>query len=129
MAHFAELNANNEVIRVIIVSNAVITDEFGSEHERLGQEFCYNLFGGNWIKTSYNNKFRKHFAQPGAIYFAEHDAFSKGPKPFPSWKLNTVTMEWDPPKPKPPFPCEWNEEKQKWIALVEVTGKFKELFT
>ena len=131
MAHYAFLDENNIVTEVIIGKD--------EGEDGVNWEVQYGNFRGQTCKrTSYNTRggvhlaggtpYRKNYAGIGYTYDSSRDAFIP-PKPFPSWTLNTETMEWDPPKPKPPFPCEWNEEKQKWIALVEVTGKFKELFT
>jgi len=115
MAHFALLNANNIVIEVIVVKNEVITDSFGTEREDLGKQFCANLFGGNWIQTSYNNNIRKHYAAIGAVYDPEVDAFSDGPQPYPSWKLNKETMKWEAPKKQPTkHHIIWDEENLKW---------------
>ena len=46
MAHFAEISDDGTVLRVIVVSNDVITDEGGSGQEQLGKDFCQNLLGG-----------------------------------------------------------------------------------
>lgn len=79
MAHFAELDENNLVLRVIVVNNEVITVN-GIEDEQLGIDFCNSLFGGKWIRTSYNakeNGFRGKYAGPGMIYDAEFDEFKE----------------------------------------------------
>lgn len=75
MAHFAKLNSDNVVEQVIVVNNEVLLDENGDEQELLGAEFCTELFGGNWIQTSYNNKFRGIFAGVGMKYDADLDEF------------------------------------------------------
>ncbi len=58
MAHFAEIDSNNKVIRVVVVDN--------SQEER-GQEFLANDLGlgGTWVQTSYNANFGGKFAGPG----------------------------------------------------------------
>ena len=48
MAHFAEINSDNEVIRVIVVANDELLDGNGDEQESLGVTFCNTLFGGTW---------------------------------------------------------------------------------
>jgi len=122
MAHFAEINENNEVIRVIRVDNNQIIDkETGKESEILGKQFCQQLFGGNWLQTSYNNNFRKRYAAIGYTYNQEYDAFLM-PKPYPSWVFNEETLNWDPPIPQPTDIISnpeqktpiWNEEKLGW---------------
>ncbi|NDC18779.1 MAG: hypothetical protein EBZ87_00715 [Microbacteriaceae bacterium] len=75
MAHFAELDENNKVIRIVVVKNEILLDENGSEKEELGQKFLEEIFGGRWIQTSYNAKFRGIFAGEGAFYDEVEDKF------------------------------------------------------
>ena len=77
MAHFAELDSNNTVLRVLVVSNDDITDENGQEQEALGITFLQNLFGADtqWVQTSYNNNFRGTYAGIGFTYDEENDVF------------------------------------------------------
>ena len=51
MAHFAEISDDGTVLRVIVVSNDVITDEDGVEQEQR-KDFCQNLLGGTWVNSS-----------------------------------------------------------------------------
>lgn len=67
MAHFARIE-DNVVREVIVVNNDVLLDPQGVEQETIGIEFCKNLFGGEWIQTSYNAKFRGKYAGIGDIY-------------------------------------------------------------
>lgn len=119
MAHFAEIDNNSQVLRVIVVSNEVLIDNTGHENEQLGKEFCTQLLGGNWIQTSYNSTFRKHYAGIGYIYDQTLDAFIP-PKPYPSWLLNTETCNWEAPVPHPTDGGMylWDEESLSWIELV-----------
>jgi len=64
MAHFAKIE-DGIVRQVVVINNEVITDEKGKEQESLGAEFCAELFGGTWIQTSYNAKFRGKYAGVG----------------------------------------------------------------
>lgn len=77
MAHFAELDENNIVMRVIVVSNSDLLNENGEETEQKGIEFCKSLFGQDtkWVQTSYNNNIRKYFAGIGYTYNEELDEF------------------------------------------------------
>ena len=61
MAHFAEIDSNNKVLRVLVVDNA---------QEERGQEFLANDlgFGGTWVQTSYNANFGGKFAGVGDIW-------------------------------------------------------------
>lgn len=80
MAHFAELDNNNIVKRVIVVNNEDILDEQGNESEVVGKEFCLQFGPGPWVQTSYNAKFRGSFAGIGALYDTVQDRFVAPPK-------------------------------------------------
>jgi hypothetical protein len=74
MAHFAKIE--DKIVReVIVVSNEVLLDENGIELETIGAEFCAELFGGQWVQTSYNAKFRSKFAGVGDTYDEIADEF------------------------------------------------------
>jgi hypothetical protein len=68
MAHFAELDSNNIVVRVLVVPD---------EHESRGTEFLSKDlgFGGTWIQTSYTGKIRGKFAAVGNKYDEKNDVF------------------------------------------------------
>ena len=68
MAHFAEIDNTNKVLRVLVVDNA---------QENRGQEFLANDcgLGGTWIQTSYNANFRGKFAGTGDVYDPINDVF------------------------------------------------------
>ena len=118
MAHFAEIDNQNKVLRVIVVNNEVLLDQNGVEQESLGIQFCQQLFSGNWVQTSYNASFRKNLAGIDYTYDPILDAFIP-PKPYPSWLLNTETCKWQAPIPYPNDGKEyiWNEELLAWEAL------------
>lgn len=77
MAHFAKIE-NDIVTQVIVVNNEVLLDEQGVEQEALGAAFCEELFGGTWIQTSYNGKFRGQYAGIGMTYDKVKDEFVNG---------------------------------------------------
>jgi hypothetical protein len=116
MAHFAGVNDEGIVERVVVVSN---------EFEINGQEYLNNLgVGGRWIQTSYNtyggvhanggDSLRYNYAGIGYSYDEIRDAFI-APQPFPSWILDEETCLWNPPVP-PPSPLHvWDESTQQWI--------------
>lgn len=117
MAHFAEIDSNNIVIRVVVVSNDVLLDENNVEQESLGRSFCESLFGGGtWIQTSYNNNFRQIYAHIGGEYDPVLDKF-KPRQPYASWTFNNTSWEWEPPTPIPTTggPYMWDEETLSWI--------------
>lgn len=116
MAHFAELDSNNIVKRVIVVSDRDNTDENGAENESCGITFCQTLFGEStiWKQTSYNNRTRKSFAGKGMVYNESLDMFI-GYQPFGSWTLDS-SGDWNSPIVQPSLTesqvgyYEWNEE-------------------
>ena len=116
MAHFAELDSNNVVLRVVVIGNADTSDANGVEKEHIGAAFCEKLFGGTWKKTSYNGNIRKRYAGVGYTYNAELDAFVT-PKPYASWTLDENTCGWKPPTPAPTTENKthtWNESTLSW---------------
>jgi hypothetical protein len=119
MAHFSQLDENNIVIQVLVVSD---------DQEHRGEEFLsVDLgLGGRWIQTSYNTRggqhlyggtpFRKNFGATGYEYREDLDAFI-GPKPYPSWDiLNEETGLYECPVPYPgDGSYKWDEETLSWI--------------
>jgi hypothetical protein len=125
MAHFAEIDENNIVVRVLVVDNS---------EENNGQFFLADTLGlgGTWIKTSYNTfggvhsnggtPLRKNYAGIGYTYDSSRDAFIP-PKPYASWLLNEDTCLWDAPTPMPVQEgkvFKWIEEDLNWQEIVIV---------
>ena len=98
MAHFAQLDENNVVTQVIVVSNDDTSDSNGVETESIGVAFCQKLLGANtnWKQTSYNNNMRVRYAGIGYSYNAGLDAFVP-PQPYASWTLDSGTADWVSP--------------------------------
>lgn len=114
MAHWAEIDETNTVLRVLVGDN---NDPNGDE----GYQWLIDNLGGTWVKTSYNaatNGFRKNFAGIGYTYDEELDAFIP-PKPFRSWTLNEDTALWEPPVAYPTDGAlyVWNEETTSWVVV------------
>jgi hypothetical protein len=112
MAHFAEIDENGLVLRVLVVPDT---------QESRGQEFlCDDLgLGGTWVQTSYNARIRKNYAGIGMTYDNNRDAFI--PKQtFASWTLNEETCQWEAPVayPEDGLMYTWNEETTDWEATV-----------
>jgi hypothetical protein len=109
MSHWAEIDEDNIVVRVLVGNN--------SEPDE-GEAFM-NSLGGTWVKTSYNGNIRKNFAGIGYEYRSEIDAFVP-PQPFPSWTLNEDTAQWESPVPYPEdgIMYQWNEELTDWQATI-----------
>ena len=122
MAHWAEVDGDSVVVRVLVGNNAD-PDE--------GHQWLLNNLGGTWVKTSYNTSggvhseggtpLRKNYAGIGYTYDSARDAFIP-PKPFASWALDEETCFWNAPIPLPVEEGKmftWNEETTSWdeIAL------------
>lgn len=124
MAHFAQLDENNNVINVIKVLDSVILDEHGNESEEVGINYLKTVVSGNykWVQTSYNNKIRFRYAPIGGFYHERLDAFFYA-KPFPSWIMNETECTWESPVPRPAdrdgYFLSWNESNLSW-EYVEV---------
>jgi hypothetical protein len=116
MAHFAELDENNIVKRVIVVGNSDTADAYGVEKEYIGAAFCERLLGGRWVQTSYNHNFRKRYAGIGMVYREDLDAFIYQ-QPHPSWIFNNETYDWEPPVPYPDDDKVylWDEATTSWV--------------
>jgi hypothetical protein len=109
MAHFAEIDSDNKVIRVIVVSNDL---------EANGAQWCHDTFGGTWVQTSYNATIRKNYAGQGYTWDSVKDAFIP-PQPYPSWLLNEDTCQWQPPvaMPQDGQMYEWDEAAGEWTVM------------
>tara|TARA_R110002020_G_scaffold474057_1_gene704368 strand:- start:49 stop:327 length:279 start_codon:yes stop_codon:yes gene_type:complete len=87
MAHFAEINDSNIVIRVVVIDNS------DANTEANGIAKCKSLFGAdtNWVQTSYNTyvdpadnvskhklsgtPFRKRYAGKGMVWDSSNQEF------------------------------------------------------
>ena len=124
MAHFAEVDENNIVTRVIVAEQDFINSGAVGD-------------SSNWIQTSYNTKggvhytpnsnepdggiaLRKNYAGVGFTYDSDRDAFYSE-QLYPSWTLNEDTCLWESPIPYPDDDetYNWNEEEQSW-ELIEL---------
>ena len=123
MAHFAELDNNNVVLRVVVVGNDCVPSD---EHID-GETWCINFFkGGTWKQTSYNHNFRKQYAGIGFTYDPAKNKFIS-PKPHASWALD-ANDDWQAPVTYPTittygsndpldrYMISWDEAGQKWTA-------------
>ena len=134
MAHFASLDADNNVIKVHCVDNKQLLDVDGSESEEYGIMYLRVLHGGGRYKqTSYNTRggehqlggtpLRANYCGKGWKYDSSLDIFHP-PPPFPSWTLDEVKGCWNPPVPMPDIEegedgrplnlWKWNEDEQQW---------------
>ena len=121
MAHFAEIDSNNIVTRVLVVSD---------EDAVNGQDFLANQLGlgGTWIQTSYNTHggvhtkggtpLNKNYA--GIGYTWDGTGFA-APQPYLSWKLNADSYLWEAPTPMPTDGkfYQWVEADLNWQVIPE----------
>jgi hypothetical protein len=127
MAHFAELDQTNTVLRVIVVDSQIVIDH-GGDYSIEAEEYLKTIIplsplGISWKQTSYNNNARKIFAGKGMKYNSNLDMFITG-QPYSSWTLSQQG-DWIPPIAQPlntfyqekdVYEVSWDETNQKWIA-------------
>lgn len=123
MAHYAELDENNIVLRVIV----------GVDEPLDGEAIYAQTTGTVWKKTSYNTRgnqhllggtpFRKNYAGIGYTYDPDRDAFIE-PKKYLSWTLDEETCLWVPPTPMPTDEkfYVWVEQVRQWIEYTPFSG-------
>ena len=132
MAHFAELDENNIVLRVVVVGNDINTSAgpLGENDMHVdGETWCSKFFKtetNTWKQTSYDNNFRKQYAGIGYTYDAAKNKFLS-PQPHASWALD-ANDDWQAPVTYPTvttygsndpldrYIISWDEEGQKWTA-------------
>ena len=105
MSHFAEINSDNIVQRVIVAEQNFINSGL------VGDSF-------NWVQTSYNGNFRKNYAGKGYTYDKVRDAFI-APQPYPSWTLVEATCQWEAPTAYPTDDkmYTWDEDTTAWVEV------------
>jgi len=106
MSHFAEINSDSIVQRVIVAEQDFINSG------AVGDSF-------NWVQTSYHGNFRKNYAGSGYTYDKVKDAFI-APQPYPSWILVEATCQWEPPVayPSDDKRYTWDEDTTNWVEEV-----------
>ena len=107
MSHFAEINSDGIVQRVIVAEQYFINSG------AVGDSF-------NWVQTSYNNNFRKNYAGIGYSYDKSKDAFIP-PQPYASWTLDEDTCQWEAPTVMPTDDkmYTWDEDTTAWVEVTE----------
>lgn len=122
MSHFAEIDKDNIVQRVIVAKQDFIDSGAVSD-------------ANNWVQTSYNTRggvhyapnsnepdggiaLRKNYAGKGYTYDKTRDAFVP-PKPHLSWVLDEDTCQWDAPTPYPDDDkiYNWDEDTTSWVEI------------
>jgi hypothetical protein len=103
MSHFAEIDSNGIVQRVIVAEQDFINSGL------VGDSF-------NWVQTSFNSNFRKQFAGTGFTWDKTNEVFV-APTPYASWTLDG-NHDWQPPAPKPDGDYLWNEGTKAWDEVI-----------
>ena len=120
MAHYAFMDSNNIVVKVITgVDETETQDDNGTQVGGSSEAWETFYASQSWHegltckRTSYNNSIRKQYAGVGCTYDAVNDVFV-APKPFPSWSLDS-NHDWQAPVARPAEGIWiWNEETQAW---------------
>jgi len=127
MAHFAEIDLNNIVLRVNCACNQDIANNGGEQSEQAAQHFAtvspLSQNGIKWIQTSYNNNFRKQYAGIGYTFDSIKNKFIS-PQPFASWSLDS-NDDWKAPVVFPTvttygdnvnYSISWDESNLRWTG-------------
>ena len=119
--HFAEINSENIVQRVLVADQAFIDSGVVGD-------------ASTWVQTSYNTRggkhyppdsvisdgdgLRKNYACSGMLYDTVRDAFI-AQQPYSSWTLNETTCQWDSPTPCPldGKVYHWDEDTISWVEV------------
>jgi hypothetical protein len=100
MSHWAEIDENKTVLRVLVGDN---NDPAGDE----GYQWLLDNLGGTWIKTSYNGNIRKNYAGIGYSYDEDRDAFIA---PKPDCHPDLVTLDEET--------CRWNCSDASHVIII-----------
>ena len=132
MAHFAELNSSNEVLRVIVISNDDVNSN-GGDYSSSAETFVASIVphetgGVSWKQTSYNNNARKQYAGVGYTYDSSKNKFI-APQPFNSWSLDS-NDDWQAPVTYPSTDevgsnillIDWEEGNLRWTGKHDETN-------
>jgi hypothetical protein len=132
MAHFAELNSSNEVLRVVVISNDDVNSN-GGDYSTSAETFVASIVphqtgGVSWKQTSYNNNARKQYAGVGYTYDSSKNKFI-APQPYNSWSLDS-NDDWQAPVTYPSTDevgsnvllIDWDESNLRWTGKHDDTN-------
>jgi len=135
MAHFAELDSNNKVLRVVVACNQDIANNGGEQSEQAAEHFktvCpFSENGVKWVQTSYNNNFRRQYAGIGYTFDSVKNKFI-APQPFASWSLD-ANDDWKAPVAYPTvtiygdnveYFISWDESNLRWMGKDDQQNSF-----
>ena len=127
MAHFAQIDENNIVTRVMVVEQEFIDAGHLGDPSKWIQT-SYNTYGGKHYDPDTRLEddkppLRKNYAGIGYTYDSVKDAFY-APQPYPSWTLNEDTCQWESPvdypaDATPEKPYKWDEDTTSWVEVTE----------
>lgn len=115
MTYFAELDINNEVLRVIVASQKFINSGAVGNPE-------------NWVETVHESNVNTdttdnanfvvngNYAGIGHKYYKNINKFVVK-KPFQSWIFDSIKNDWVPPSKKPIGNALWNESGMEWVIF------------
>jgi hypothetical protein len=125
MAHFAEIDSNNKVLRVVVACNQDIANNGGEQSEQAAEHFkkiCKLSSNGiKWVQTSYNNNFRKQYAGIGFTFDSAKNKFIS-PQPFASWSLD-ANDDWQAPVAYPTVTT-YGDNARYFISWDEESNEF-----
>lgn len=115
MAHWAEVDENNKVVRVIVTSN---------DEPDQGYQWLIDNLNGRWIQCSYNTYKGVHalggiplrwtYPGSGSAYIEDLDIFID-PSPYPSWIIDKENKSWKSSIEKPDSGLwYWSESSMQW---------------
>jgi hypothetical protein len=117
MSHFAQIDENNIVTRVLVIEQDVVDTGLFGEPSSFVQT-SYNTQGG--VHKLGGTPLRKNYAGIGYTYDKNRDAFIP-PKPYNSWVLNEDTCLYEAPTPMPTDDKKysWDENTTSWVEITE----------
>jgi hypothetical protein len=135
MAHFAELDINNKVLRVLKACNQDIINNGGEQSEQAALHFQsivkFSENGVKWVQTSYNNNFRKQYAGRNYTFDPVKNKFISI-QLFASWSLDS-NDDWKAPIAYPTvttygdninYLISWDENEQRWLGKDDQNNEF-----
>ena len=134
MAHFAEIDSNGKVLRVVVIDNNDVASS-GGDYSTGAEEKVRTIVpfttGVRWVQTSYNNNARKQYAGIGYTFDSAKNKFI-APQPFPSWSLD-ANDDWQAPVAYPSvttygdnvrYFISWDEANLRWIGKDDSNNTF-----
>ena len=128
MGYFAKLDVNNKVLTILRADNQDILNNGGEQSEQAAKHFEKTVplnfppAGVKYVQTSFNNNFRKRYAQVGGSYDANLNMFIEE-KPYNSWILDS-NGDWQAPIMKPDSSYKYNGYDVIYLRWIETDQKW-----